>query len=248
MSQITTFSVTVSPGDGPVFSVTGNSGGAVLPDNMGNINIVGSGNITVVGTPLTNTETISFTGVLPIANGGTDTSSFAINGAVISGATTTSALSALTLADGEIVIGSSIGAPLAATLTEGTGITITNGHNSITISASSGIAWYDVTTGSATLAASSGYIADKGTLTTLTMPTNNSYGDTIRVVGKGSGGWQIVYGTGQYIIMGNASGTVTSGSLASTNANDCVEMVCTTASATAPIFTVVSSIGNILIS
>lgn len=39
------------------------------------------------------------------------------------------------LTDGQLLIGSSIGAPLAATLTQGTGITITNGHNTITIAA-----------------------------------------------------------------------------------------------------------------
>lgn len=39
------------------------------------------------------------------------------------------------LTDGQVVIGSSAGAPTAATLTAGTGISISNGHNSITISA-----------------------------------------------------------------------------------------------------------------
>ena len=41
----------------------------------------------------------------------------------------------LALTDGQIAIGSSIGPPLAETITAGSGISVTNGHNSITIAA-----------------------------------------------------------------------------------------------------------------
>ncbi len=44
-------------------TVTGNSGGVVGPDTNGNINLVGSTNITVAGTPLSNQEQISLTGI-----------------------------------------------------------------------------------------------------------------------------------------------------------------------------------------
>jgi hypothetical protein len=53
---------------------------------------------------------------------------------VISGTTTTSALTSLTLTSGQVVIGGTT-TPAAATLTAGAGITITNGNNSITIAA-----------------------------------------------------------------------------------------------------------------
>jgi len=107
--------------------------------------------------------------------------------------------------------------------------------------------WYDVTGGSANLAAESGYIADSAGLTTFTLPTNNKIGDTIIIVGKGTGGWEVVYGAGQYIIFGIGSSTPTTGNIASSNDTDCVTMVCTTASATAPIFTVINNVGNISI-
>lgn len=150
--------------------------------------------------------------------------------------------------NGQVIIGSTAGAPAAATLTAGAGIAIANGSNTITISnTGAGFTWHDVTGGSATLAAQNGYIADAASLTTFTMPSNNAIGDTIRVVGKGAGGWTIVYGANQNIIFGNKTSTTTTGDLASTNANDCVELVCTTASATQPIFTVISSIGNITV-
>ncbi len=57
MSQIHILSTT---GGKPVAAtLTGNSGGVVGVDLLSNINVLGSGGITVVGTPLTNTLTIS---------------------------------------------------------------------------------------------------------------------------------------------------------------------------------------------
>lgn len=135
-------------------------------------------------------------------------------------------------------------------ITAGAGVSVTAGANTITIASSGGgggLTWYDVTGGSATMAAGSGYIADSGSLTTLTLPANNAFGDTIKVVGKGAGGWKIVYATGQNIVFGTSTSATTTGDISSNNASDCVEIVCTTASATAPIFTVISSIGNITI-
>lgn len=48
-------------------------------------------------------------------------------------------------ADGEIIIGSSAGSPLAATITAGTGITVTNGHNSITLSVNGSVVGETIT-------------------------------------------------------------------------------------------------------
>ena len=70
-----------------------------------------------------------------VALGGTGAQSFTIDGVVVSNTTTTGPLSALQLSNGQIVIGATGGAPLAATLTAGTGITISNAANAITISA-----------------------------------------------------------------------------------------------------------------
>lgn len=135
-----------------------------------------------------------------------------------------------------------------AVITAGAGIVVTAAANTITIAGTgAGFTWHDVTGGSATMAAENGYIADSGSLTTLTLPANNAFGDTIKVVGKGAGGWKIVYTTGQNIIFGSSASTATTGDISSTNANDCVELICTTASSSAPIFTVVSSVGNITV-
>ncbi len=155
-------------------------------------------------------------------------------------------LNSLPLTDGQIPIGNTGADPSAATLTAGPGINIANAGGAITISnTGAGFNWNDVTGGAATLAAENGYIADKSTLTTFTLPTNNAIGDTIKIMGKGTGGWTIVYGVLQHIVFGNVSTTSTTGTLSSSNQNDCVELICTTASITAPIFQVANVQGNL---
>jgi len=57
---------------------------------------------------------------------------------------TGSALQAVTLGDGEILVGVTGGAPVATTLTEGANVTITNGPNSIEIAAAGGGAGVNV--------------------------------------------------------------------------------------------------------
>ena len=49
------------------------------------------------------------------------------------------------LTDGQVIIGSSAGAPAAATLTAGTGISITNGHNSISIAVNGSVVGETIT-------------------------------------------------------------------------------------------------------
>jgi hypothetical protein len=222
-------------------TITGDSGGGLTGSSFTFTG--GTTGLTFAGAG--STETLG--GTLIVANGGTDANSFNTNGVVISGTSSTAKLTALSLTSGQVVIGGT-STPAAATLTAGTGISIANGNNTITISASSsGFSWTDATAASYTVAAENGYVADRGTLVTFTLPTNNSLGDTIKIVGKGAGGWTIVYGSNQNIIFGASTTTTTTGNLSSTNAGDCVELVCTTASITSPIFTVVSSVGNLTV-
>jgi len=65
------------------------------------------------------------------------------NGVLTTGTSGTPAITALA-SDGQLIIGSSAGAPAAATLTAGTGIAITNDHNTITI-ATTGTTFLNVT-------------------------------------------------------------------------------------------------------
>lgn len=172
-------------------------------------------------------------GTAVVAGGGTSATSFNINGAVFSNTTTTGALASATLTSGQLLIGGTT-SPAASTLTAGTGITIANGNNSITISASSsGFSWTDVTGAIQLTAAENGYITDRGGGVVYTLPTTGSLGDTIKFVGK-SGIATITPGVGQQIVIGSASGlSGVTGTATSNDAGDCITLICITAGASA---------------
>lgn len=84
-----------------------------------------------------------------------------------------------------------------------------------------------VTAASVSLAANGGYISNRGTLQTLTLPTTAAVGTRIRIYGQGAGGWKVAQNSSQLIHFGSAVTTTgASGYLASFNRYDCVELVC----------------------
>lgn len=152
------------------------------------------------------------------------------------------------LTNGQLAIGNTGNDPSAATLTAGTGVTITNGAGSITINAAGGgLTWVDVTGTSASMAVNTGYIADNAGLVTLTLPATAAQGTVVAVAGgnSGSGGWKLAQNSGQQINFGASTTTSgTGGSLASTKQYDCVFLLCTTANTN---FVVLNSVGNITV-
>jgi hypothetical protein len=152
----------------------------------------------------------------------------------------------LALTDGQVVIGSSAGAPAAATLSAGTGVTITNGHNTITVASNGANPWVDQTSASVTMATNTGYTSDDGaTLVTFTLPTASAIGDWVEINGKGSGLWTIAQASGQQIHFGSSATTSgASGTLSSTLQYDCVRLRCITANT---IWVVVSVQGNLTV-
>jgi hypothetical protein len=135
-------------------------------------------------------------------------------------------------ANGQLIIGSSGVNPVAATLTAGTNISITNGAGTITIAATglAGIGWVNVTSGSQALVADTGYVADFGTLVTFTLPATAAFGTFIYIQGFGAGGWTIAQNSGQQIFVGNHSTTLgATGTLSSTNQYDSITLLCVTA-------------------
>lgn len=107
------------------------------------------------------------------------------------------------------------------------------------------ITWTEVTGTSKTMEINNGYISNNSNLVTLTLPTIASIGNTLTIVGKGSGLWKIAQNANQYIILGNQSTTTgIGGSIDATNDKDCVEIVCTEQNNE---FTIYSSIGNLTV-
>jgi hypothetical protein len=120
-------------------------------------------------TPSTgSTGAITLAGTLSVANGGTGQTTYT---------------------DGQLLIGNTTGNTLAkATLTAGTGISITNGSGTITIAnTASGTPTLNVVTGTTQAAATSNhYVLTNVAATTLTLPATPSAGDLVWVtVGNG---------------------------------------------------------------
>jgi hypothetical protein len=112
-------------------------------------------------------------------------------------------------------------------------------------SSGGGITWNEVTGTTQTAAADNGYICNNAALVTVTLPSTCALGKTIRVAGKGAGGWKIAQNAGQQIHFGDQNTTSgTAGYLAAQTQYDSIELLCITANTT---FNVISVVGNITV-
>jgi len=191
-----------------------------------------------------NAINLNATGVVSYDGAGTFSASVLTQNAVLVGGAS-NAIASQALSNGQLIIGSTGVAPVAATLTEGTGISITNAAGAITINATGGGFDWNIVTGSTqTMVAHNAYVENTTGLCTLTLPATSAVGDTIQVAGMNSAGsWKIAQNSGNQIFFGSASTTSgATGYLASTNAYDNVTLTCVTANAN---WIVTTSIGNI---
>lgn len=183
-----------SPTGGAQGTGTINAGGLFV-----NGNAVGSGSVTSValsggttgltvsGSPITTSGTITLGGTLSVANGGTGQTTFS---------------------NGQLLIGNGTGLS-KATLTAGSGVTITNGAGTITIAATTGgggtVTSVNVSGGTTGLSFSGGPITTSGTITAA---------GTLAVANGGTG--SSAAPTNGQLLIGNGSGfslgTLTAGS------------------------------------
>jgi hypothetical protein len=248
VSGTTNHTVQVGNASGSLTSLTAGTNGQVLLGSTG----ADPAFITpTAGTGLsitTNATTLQYALSTPVSvsNGGTGATSFTAHSLILGQGT--SAMTALGAAtNGQIPIGSTGADPVLATITAGSGITVTNGAGSITIAASggTGITWNEITTTSQSMAVNNGYIANNAGLVTLTLPSTAAQGSIIEVTGKGAGGWKIAQNSGQTIYFGTSTTTTgTGGSLASSATRDGVRLVCITANND---FNVLSAQGNLTV-
>lgn len=209
--------------------------------------------LTLGGTPATallqaTSLTLGWTGQLSLTRGGTNASLVASNGGIVYSTASALAILASTasatlltnssgipvfsssMTNGQVIIGSTGATPVAANLTAGTNISIVNAAGSITIAATGAgsFSWTVVTGTSQAMVSNNGYIANNAGLVTLTLPPTSAVGDEIDIIGKGAGGWLVQCGGGQTVVVGSST-TTSGGSVASTNAKDSFQIVCTVA-------------------
>ena len=124
-------------------STTGNAATATALEtarNIGGVSFDGTGNIDLPGVNTAGSQNTSGTAAglsatLAVASGGTGATSFADKSVIITQDSGTDTLAAVAMdANGELLIGGTSG-PAVATLTAGTGVTITNADGAITIAA-----------------------------------------------------------------------------------------------------------------
>jgi hypothetical protein len=240
-----------------VQTITGNAG--IVNPSAGNVNIVGS-NITGINTngaldTLTISALASSTtqeGTIALASDaevllGADSSKAVVSsslanklgaqtlhGIALGDGPTSSMQWTIEPSDGQILIGRTGNFPDLATITAGSGITVTNGPGSITLSSTGGgVTWNNIVGLTANMMPNQGYQANNAATVTLNLPVSSNFGDIIQIVGFGLGGWTIGQQPGQQIFAGFTSSTVgVGGSVSSTHYNDTVTLFCNVANTT----------------
>ena len=157
----------------------------------------------------------------------------------------TGAVGALSVGtDGQVLLGVSAGNPVFATLTStGSTITFTPGAGTLNLEAvATGLAWSEATNATLALVVNNGYIMNRATAITATLPVTAAQGTIIELCGKGAGLSVVAQNALQSINFGDVSTTVgVGGSLTATNQYDTLRLLCTVADTT---WTVLSGVGN----
>lgn len=176
-----------------ILTITGDSGGAVGPDGANNINILTGGNLTLTGSPGTNTLTLSLDGTIAdtyTADAGSAMPAAGNINIVGAGGTVTSAAgSTVTITSGPSIptqfdtdAGSATPALNILQVLGGTGIATSGAGNTVTIAVGATVATtYTADSGSATPAANNLNIVGAGSTTT------SAAGDTVTITSTGGG-------------------------------------------------------------
>lgn len=207
-------------------NVTGAPGLNDTPGNLIFQTVPDGSSIPVTGLTISSAQVTTLANALPVGSGGL-------------GITTTPT-------NGQIPIGNGT-TYTAATLTAGSGVSITNASGSVTIASSGGGTTWKLINANQTLVAGESYLVDTSSgAITLALPTTAVVGDYFRVYNLSSANQvTISQGAGQQVRIASLLTTSgVGGSLTTTSAGDSLEIVCSVANNN---FNVVSLIGNITV-
>ncbi len=234
---------------------TEDAGSATASSN--NVNIVGGMGVTTSGAG--STVTITAHASVPLTfteDAGTATPTLNnLNVVGTGGITTSGAGATVTITTDGSVIGTTItgdtGGALSPTagnwdILGGTGCATSGSGSTLTINVvGGGLEWTEVAVvGPTQTAVNIGYVTNSASVVQLLLPLTAAFGSMIRVVGKGSGGWQINQNAGQSIALEDSSTTVgVTGTLQSSSQRDCITLLCTTADTG---WTIIDGIGNFI--
>ena len=180
--------------------------------------------------------------VLDTQYGGTGVSTLTDHGVLVgSGIGAITPLAAA--GNGELIIGSVGADPVLSTITAGSGISITNAAGSITVTNSAGgFAWETVTDATKQLAIQTGYIGNRGTNITYTLPDTAAVGSTIQITNIGAGLPVIAQNAGESINVVSSTTTVgVGGTLTGVEQFCSIELICVVADTT---WNIVDMTGN----
>jgi len=186
----------------------------------------------ISGNPTIDATEANFTldnigGTLSVSKGGTGNTTFTAYSVICAGTTATGAFQNVSGVGTSGQVLTSAGAAALPTWEDAT----------------SGVfPWTDVTGTTQSAAINNGYITNNAGAVTVTLPDTAAVGSVVKVAGLGAGGWVVAVNSGEAINFGNVTTTTTTGTLASTNRYDAVELLCVVADTT---WNIVNSIGNI---
>mgnify|MGYP003648936629 CR=1 FL=1 len=207
--------VTITGGTTVGKTLRGNTGPLISPV-AGNWNIYGSGSLTSVSAG--NTLTMNLTGLT--------------NHSVLVGAGTNTITNLAVGGNGQVLLGSLGADPVFNDVNPGTGISVQGGPGTLTINAiGGGLSWADITIASVTLAINNGYISNRASLVTYTLPAVAGLGAMFAVTNINVDvGWRIAQRAGQQIRLGSSLTTSgVGGYLESTQLGDSIVLICTVA-------------------
>ena len=179
--------------------------------------------LTLGGTPATallqaTSLTLGWTGQLAVPRGGTGNSTFTAYSVICAGTTATGAFQNVSGVGSSGQVLTSNGAAALPTWQS---------------PSSSTTPWTVVTAATQAMTTNNGYVANRASLITFTLPATAAVGDVLPVIGINAGGWSLTQAAGQSIQIGTVSSTVgVTGSVTSQAGTDSVYLICVVANTT----------------